>query len=54
VHTGNVARTLGLLNRNPNDWKAAVELTSALRRFCPEDPVRYDFSLFGLGAYGEI
>lgn len=54
VHTGNVARKLGLLTRKQNDWKAAAELTAALRTFCPEDPVRYDFSLFGLGAYGEI
>ena len=54
VHTGNVARTLGLLSRTQNDWKAALELTDALRSFCPEDPVRYDFSLFGLGVNGEI
>lgn len=54
VHTGNVGRKLGLLTRKQNDWKAALELTNALRTFCPEDPVKYDFSLFGLGAYGEI
>ncbi len=54
VHTGNVGRKLGLLTRKQNDWKAALELTNALRAFCPEDPVKYDFSLFGLGAYGEV
>jgi len=53
VHTGTVARRLGLLTRKQNDWKAALELTAALRAFCPEDPVRYDFSLFGMGVYGE-
>jgi uncharacterized protein (TIGR02757 family) len=51
VHSGNVARKLGLLARKQNDWQAAAELTARLRRFCPEDPVRYDFSLFGLGAF---
>lgn len=49
VHTGNVARELGLLTRKQNDWKAAMELTRALREFDPADPVKYDFSLFGLG-----
>ncbi|MEM6631779.1 MAG: TIGR02757 family protein [Bacteroidota bacterium] len=51
VHTGNVARKLGLLTRKQNDWKAALELTESLRSFCPEDPVKYDFSLFGLGVF---
>ena len=48
VHTGNVGRKLQLLTRKQNDWKAAVELTQNLSRFCAEDPVKYDFSLFGL------
>ncbi len=52
VHTGNVARDLGLLTRKQNDWQAATELTTNLRQFSPEDPVRYDFSLFGLGVSG--
>ncbi|MDX2284399.1 MAG: TIGR02757 family protein [Bacteroidia bacterium] len=52
VHTGTVARGMGLLQRRQNDWQAALELTEALRAFCPEDPVRYDFSLFGLGVSG--
>jgi uncharacterized protein (TIGR02757 family) len=51
VHTASVARRLGLLQRKQNDWKAAVELTEHLQIFSPEDPVRYDFSLFGLGVY---
>jgi len=49
VHTGNVARKLGLLSRKQNDWKAVLELGEKLSAFCPEDPVKYDFSLFGLG-----
>jgi len=50
VHTGNMGRKLGLLNRKQNDWRAVDELTSALRTIDAEDPVRLDFALFGLGA----
>jgi len=50
VHSGNVARKLGLLTRKQNDAKAVAELDRVLRGFEPEDPVRYDFALFGLGA----
>lgn len=51
VHTGNVARKLGLLTRKSNDWKTVEEVTAALRNFDPFDPVKYDFALFGLGAF---
>ncbi|NND77816.1 MAG: TIGR02757 family protein [Flavobacteriales bacterium] len=51
VHTGSVSRSLGLLNRKQNDAKAVAELDKALRTFDPIDPVKYDFALFGLGAY---
>jgi uncharacterized protein (TIGR02757 family) len=51
VHTGNVSRKLGLLKRKQNDWKAVEEVTTMLRGFDPEDPVKYDFALFGLGAF---
>lgn len=51
VHTGNVARKLGLLKRKQNDWKAVEELTAVLREMDPEDPVKYDYALFGLGAF---
>lgn len=54
VHTGTVARKLGLLQRKQNDWKAAEALTDTLRAYCPEDPVKYDFSLFGLGVSGDL
>lgn len=49
VHTGRTARLLGLLNRKQNDWKSVVEVTKALANIDPEDPVKYDFSLFGAG-----
>jgi len=51
VHTGNVARKLGLLQRKSNDWQAVEEVTQKLREFGPEDPVKYDFALFGLGVF---
>lgn len=51
VHTGNVARKLGLLTRTQNDWKAVEEITARLRNFDPKDPVKYDFALFGLGVF---
>lgn len=49
VHVGNVSRELGLLTRKASDRRAAIELTYALRRFRPDDPVIYDFALFGIG-----
>jgi len=51
VHSGSVARKLGLLERKQNDWKAVEELTLRMQEFDPEDPVRYDFALFGLGSF---
>lgn len=51
VHVGRIARDLGLLHRTQNDWKAAMELTDALRVFDPADPVKYDFALFGMGMF---
>jgi len=51
VHSGKVARKLGLLKRKQNDAKAVQELDNALRALNPEDPVQYDFALFGLGVF---
>ncbi len=51
VHTSNVGRKLGLLERKQNDWKSVVELTNRLKEFDPADPIKYDFALFGLGAF---
>ena len=49
LHVGNVARHLGLLSKPVNDWQAAKELTARLKEMDPEDPVKYDFALFGMG-----
>ena len=51
VHSGNVARKLGLLKRKQNDGKALLELDAALRKLDTKDPVKYDFALFGLGVF---
>ena len=51
VHSGNVARKLGLLKRKQNDGKALAELDAALRKLDKNDPVKYDFALFGLGVF---
>ncbi|SFR46216.1 TIGR02757 family protein [Robiginitalea myxolifaciens] len=51
VHSGNVARSLGLLKRKQNDARAVFELDAKLKQLDPSDPVRYDFALFGLGVY---
>lgn len=49
VHTGRVARSLGLLTRTASDARAVEELDRTLRTLDPTDPVKYDFALFGLG-----
>lgn len=49
LHVERVARKLNLIKRKPLDWQTAIELTNALKQFDPNDPVRYDFALFGLG-----
>lgn len=51
VHSGNVARKLGLLTRKQNDAKAVLELDTSLRILDKNDPTKYDFALFGLGVF---
>lgn len=51
VHTGNVGRKLGLLTRKQSDWPAVEEITKSLRSFDSNDPVKYDYALFGLGIF---
>lgn len=54
LHSGNVARRLGLLDRKQDDWQAVEELTTSLRSFDPADPIKYDFALFGTGVNEKI
>ncbi|MEM7055545.1 MAG: TIGR02757 family protein [Bacteroidota bacterium] len=51
VHVTRVSRQLGLMQRKNTDWETALELTQNLKLLSPEDPVKYDFALFGLGLY---
>jgi uncharacterized protein (TIGR02757 family) len=48
VHVARTARKLALITRKSNDKKTVIELTKKLRVLCPEDPVKYDYSLFGM------
>lgn len=52
VHVARQARRYGLLGRLSNNWRAVNELTGTLRLLNPDDPARYDFALFGIGALG--
>lgn len=54
VHSGSVARKLGILQRKQNDWKSVEELTSTLKELDPRDPVKYDFALFGMGVFEDF
>jgi uncharacterized protein (TIGR02757 family) len=54
VHVDKVARKLNLLERKQTDWKTVQELTERLRKFDANDPVKYDFALFGLGVLGVV
>ena len=49
VHVGRISRQMGLLTRKANDFRAVVELTDKLKEFDPNDPVKYDFAMFGYG-----
>jgi uncharacterized protein (TIGR02757 family) len=49
VHVDRVARQFGLIQRKQTDWRTAEELTNNLKSFDSEDPVKYDFALFGIG-----
>ncbi len=52
VHVGNISRQLGLLARKNNDMKSAMEITENLRKMDKNDPIKYDFALFGIGING--
>jgi uncharacterized protein (TIGR02757 family) len=54
VHSGNMARKLRMLKRKQNDAKAVSELDKVLRKLDKDDPVKYDFALFGLGIFEEF
>lgn len=54
VHSGRIARSLGILYRKQNDWKAVEELDVVLRKYRPDDPSVYDYALFGIGVNHDL
>lgn len=54
VHVGDTARDMGLLHRRSDDRRAVIELTSRLREMRPDDPVWYDYALFGIGVDADV
>ncbi|MFN8240326.1 MAG: TIGR02757 family protein [Bacteroidales bacterium] len=54
IHSGNIARQLGMLCRKQNDAKAVYELDLVLRELDRNDPVKYDFALFGIGVSKDL
>jgi uncharacterized protein (TIGR02757 family) len=53
VHSGRIARELGMLSRKQDNWKAVAELDQYLRKFDANDPAKYDFALFGIGVFDD-
>lgn len=49
VHVGRISKEMGILTRKANDFKSVLEITDKLCEFCPEDPIKYDFAMFGYG-----
>ena len=54
VHVDRISRHLGLLTRKQRDWLAVEEITTNLKKIDPDDPVKYDFALFGIGVMEEL
>jgi len=54
VHVERVARKMGLLKRKTRDWQAVLELRNQLVKLDPNDPIKYDFALFGIGRYEDL
>ena len=54
VHVDRIARKFEMISRKQTDWITAIELTENLKKMDPEDPVKYDFALFGLGVIEKI
>lgn len=48
-HVSKISRELGLTSRSQDDWITAEEITEKLKEFDPNDPVKYDFAIFGYG-----
>jgi uncharacterized protein (TIGR02757 family) len=49
VHVERFARKLHLIKREKKDWETVKELTNNLKLIDPDDPIRFDYALFGMG-----
>ena len=54
LHVERTARKLSLITRKPVDWQTALELTESLKKLDKDDPVKYDYALFGLSLGEDI
>ncbi len=45
THIFKIGRCQGWTDQRSPSWKAAREITEALKRYCPEDPLKYDLFL---------
>jgi len=54
THMHNIGLKLGLTSRTQADMKTAQEITKGFRRFCPKDPVKYDFALTRFGIRNDL
>jgi len=54
THMHKIGLKLGLTKRKQPNMKTALEITSGFAKICPEDPVKYDFSLTRFGIRGEM
>ena len=52
THIARISRCLGFTGRKANNWKTAVEITDALKKLDPEDPLKYDFAMCHYGIAG--
>lgn len=54
THVARISREMGLLTRKANDFEAVIELTENLKKFDAQDPVKYDFAIFGYGVNNKL
>ena len=49
THIARISRALKLTQRKNADWKMAEEITSKLKKYDAEDPIKYDFAICHIG-----
>ena len=54
THVAKISRKLGLLKRNDNAYESVIEITENLKTFDANDPIKYDFALFGYGVNNKV